>query len=148
MGDSLANWFGWSTEQRAWFRTSAGVLWKIIPGHKPKSADNAKVFKDYITRRAKIYGMLPVKLFPKLRLSVDEDPSIEKLFTKLEAKQTSYPASVPSGFDWSNKPLIFITAFRGTALAALTYLEESSRFKPLAAGCDPQVRRQQIHVMP
>ena len=143
MGASLAHWFRWSTEEHAWFRESAGILWKIIPGHKPRSADKEK-FKDWITRRAKIYGMLPVKLFPKLSFSVDGEPPIEALFTKLQAMQTSYTANVPPGFDWSSKPLVFNTELRGTEKAAQTYVEETSRFKPLADGCDPLMRRDAV----
>ena len=77
-----------------------------------------------------------------------EEPSIQELFTVLEAKKTSYVASVPPEFDWSNKLLVFYTSFRGTALASLKFLEETSRFKHLAAESDPESRRQQIHVMP
>ena len=141
MGASLAHWFGWSTEQHAWFRESAGVLWKIIPGYEPKGG---ATFKDYLTRKAKIYGMLPVKLFPELRFSVDGKAPIERLFTKRQAMQTSYSANVPAGFDWYSKPLVFKTDLRGTEKAAQTHVEEPSKFKPLADGCHPLMRRDAV----
>ena len=140
MGASLAHWFGWSTEEHAWFRESAGILWKIIPGRKPKSG---ATFKDYLTRKAKIYGMLPVRLFPELRLSVGEK-TIETLFTQREARQTSYSANVPSGFDWYSKPLVFLTDHRGTEKAAQTYVEETPRLQPLANGCDHLMRQHAV----
>ena len=103
---AMAEAFRWDTTQLTWFLKSENILWMFSKGGKPTG--DGIYFHENITKKTKIIGMLPFRLFPDFVYDgthgqCNMDLYGKPLWTPEEARSTSYSEHAPNGFDWSQK---------------------------------------------
>ena len=134
----LSETLKWTSCQRDWFLDSVDILWELCYGQTP-TGDKMSV-SDYISRKTKIIGMLPVEhVLRGLYLAKNLTESgakiyIKDIFTEFEAHTTSYSSNAPSDFGWDKKPLLVEVHEEGSAEACVQSLQskdEHDKFRKL-----------------
>ena len=87
----------WNCNRRDWFLDSVHILWDVTFGAKP--CREQKTIGHWLSRKAKIMGMLPLRLFSSMQRETIPATSGATIYTKQlltihEAKTRSYPPSV------------------------------------------------------
>ena len=127
----MAQAFHWDTTQLEWFLKSKDILWAFSKGGKAPS--DGRYYHEHIARKTEVIGMLPLRLIPDFRnlgthhLS-GADLLGKALFTRDEARSTSYSGNAPKGFDWTKRAIILEIFSRGSANDTLIAFNDHNRF--------------------
>ena len=127
----MAQAFHWDTTQLEWFLKSKDILWAFSKGGKAEG--DGRVYHNHITRNTKVIGMLPLRLFHAFaNLGTHRQSGADllgkALFTKDEARSTSYTGNAPKGYDWSKKAILLEIFSRGSANDTLIAFNDHKRF--------------------
>ena len=126
--------FHWTPSQHKWVLDSVDILWELSTGARPKG--NKSTIQDYISRKTKIIGLLPFRLFPGVRLEDNPTHSGGSVYTK----------ELFTSEDFDFRKIIIEVTCKGTADASLMALKQINKFQGLVSNAEDNSRHERMQL--